>query len=226
MRPARTVSQARRRGGTFNRSIAQKSAASPQHVQRRKERTVMKVLIAGASGALGTPLTRALIAGGHEVLGLARFPESIDRLTHLGAHPILANVMDRDDLLRAVKRVQADAVIHALTALKKTPLRHQDMYATNALRDVGTTNLLAAAREVGARRFVAERSEEHTSELQSHSDLVCRLLLEKKKTEHRRIRYVEADTMCPNPAPSAAARRARLPPPYAQLDRCYILAEG
>src|SRR5260221_8175452 len=28
-----------------------------------------------------------------------------------------------------------------------------------------------------------DRSEEHTSELQSHSDLVCRLLLEKKKTE-------------------------------------------
>src|SRR5438034_7951121 len=28
------------------------------------------------------------------------------------------------------------------------------------------------------------RSEEHTSELQSHSDLVCRLLLEKKKTSH------------------------------------------
>src|SRR5947207_5803300 len=28
---------------------------------------------------------------------------------------------------------------------------------------------------------VDERSEEHTSELQSHSDLVCRLLLEKKK---------------------------------------------
>src|SRR5947207_7526404 len=27
----------------------------------------------------------------------------------------------------------------------------------------------------------ASRSEEHTSELQSHSDLVCRLLLEKKK---------------------------------------------
>src|SRR5947207_9346408 len=29
----------------------------------------------------------------------------------------------------------------------------------------------------------ARRSEEHTSELQSHSDLVCRLLLEKKKRE-------------------------------------------
>src|SRR5438132_8232097 len=31
-------------------------------------------------------------------------------------------------------------------------------------------------------RLSEERSEEHTSELQSHSDLVCRLLLEKKKT--------------------------------------------
>src|SRR5258708_35235754 len=102
-----------RRGGTFNRSIAKKSAASPQNLQRRKERTVMKVLIAGASGALGTPLTRALIAGGHEVLGLARSPESMDRLTHLGAHPILANVMDRDDLLRAVQWGQAHAVVHA-----------------------------------------------------------------------------------------------------------------
>src|SRR5438034_8756535 len=29
-----------------------------------------------------------------------------------------------------------------------------------------------------------DRSEEHTSELQSHSDLVCRLLLEKKKKKH------------------------------------------
>src|SRR5437588_4514459 len=33
-----------------------------------------------------------------------------------------------------------------------------------------------------------ERSEEHTSELQSHSDLVCRLLLEKKK--HKPVKYI------------------------------------
>src|SRR5258708_36173388 len=39
---------------------------------------------------------------------------------------------------------------------------------------------LAACEEVGQHR--AERSEEHTSELQSPDQLVCRLLLEKKKT--------------------------------------------
>src|SRR5437588_6489390 len=37
------------------------------------------------------------------------------------------------------------------------------------------------ARERARARKPAARSEEHTSELQSHSDLVCRLLLEKKK---------------------------------------------
>src|SRR5436190_17796619 len=37
--------------------------------------------------------------------------------------------------------------------------------------------------EPGRARASGPRSEEHTSELQSHSDLVCRLLLEKKKTK-------------------------------------------
>ncbi len=116
----------------------------------------MKVLLAGATGALGIPLVRALIAGGHQVLGMTRTPENQDHLSHLGAHPVVADVMDRDGLLRAVEGLHADAIIHALTALKKTPLRHRDMYATDALHDVGTTNLLAAARAVGARKFVAE----------------------------------------------------------------------
>src|SRR5438132_5296571 len=42
----------------------------------------------------------------------------------------------------------------------------------------------------GADLFIVEcyeRSEEHTSELQSHSDLVCRLLLEKKKKKNKKI---------------------------------------
>src|SRR5438132_6929595 len=39
-------------------------------------------------------------------------------------------------------------------------------------------------RQPDARRVRRNRSEEHTSELQSHSDLVCRLLLEKKKKKH------------------------------------------
>src|SRR5438034_7780261 len=58
----------------------------------------------------------------------------------------------------------------------------------------GPVQLLAAFRELGkpiiarvAGHALGGRSEEHTSELQSHSDLVCRLLLEKKNvTTHDR----------------------------------------
>src|SRR5437660_2692237 len=39
-----------------------------------------------------------------------------------------------------------------------------------------------------------ERSEEHTSELQSRGHLVCRLLLEKKKTTYRSVCYIEIDS--------------------------------
>src|SRR5438034_8869731 len=40
-------------------------------------------------------------------------------------------------------------------------------------------------------RFRSSRSEEHTSELQSHSDLVCRLLLEKKKNKNNKQNVID-----------------------------------
>src|SRR2546427_8134004 len=47
----------------------------------------------------------------------------------------------------------------------------------------------------GRIRFtVMRRSEEHTSELQSQSNLVCRLLLEKKKKKHKEIRTLNHTT--------------------------------
>src|SRR5438046_4453015 len=42
---------------------------------------------------------------------------------------------------------------------------------------------------IGGRLFAKARSEEHTSELQSLTNLVCRLLLEKKKTKTRRSKW-------------------------------------
>src|SRR5260221_545103 len=60
------------------------------------------------------------------------------------------------------------------------------------------------------------RSEEHTSELQSHSDLVCRLLLEKKKKGNRphsahprHIRPAVADTGGEAPGPVLASHASR-----------------
>jgi nucleoside-diphosphate-sugar epimerase len=114
----------------------------------------MKVLLAGATGTLGVPLVRALIAGGNDVIELSRTPCKRDMLRALGAESLGADVMDQQALLKAVDGLEADAVIHQMTALKKIPTRHRDMAATDALREVGTANLLAAARLLGARRFV------------------------------------------------------------------------
>src|SRR5436190_18669543 len=47
----------------------------------------------------------------------------------------------------------------------------------------------------GTRRRGRTRSEEHTSELQSHSDLVCRLLLEKKKKKKEKVKCDKKEVM-------------------------------
>lgn len=116
----------------------------------------MKVLLAGATGSLGRPLVRDLLAAGHEVIGLTRTPSGAADLAQRGCSAIIADALDRDGLLRAVDGQQVDAVIHELTALKKTPLRHRDMAATNELRSTGTTHLIEAAQAMGATRFLTQ----------------------------------------------------------------------
>jgi nucleoside-diphosphate-sugar epimerase len=116
----------------------------------------MKVLLAGASGAIGIPVTRRLTDRGHQVLGLTRDRAGAARLEALGARPVVADALDRDGLVRAVEGLSADAVIHELTALRKAPRRHAGMALTDRLRSEGTANLLAAAEALGARRFLTQ----------------------------------------------------------------------
>ncbi|MFE7271959.1 NAD-dependent epimerase/dehydratase family protein [Streptomyces sp. NPDC057623] len=104
------------------------------------------ILLAGAGGVLGRHITRALTEAGHRVTGLGRGPRN----------DVQADLMNRDALLRAVDGHHFDTVIHAATALRKPPMRHRDMHATNALRTDGTPHLIEAAQATGARRFVAE----------------------------------------------------------------------
>src|SRR2546423_719962 len=115
----------------------------------------MRVLLAGASGAVGTPLTRQLIAAGHEVVGISRSQANAERLRNAGAEAVVADVMDREGLLAALRGVRAEAVMHELTALGTTKVR-QAMRDTNALRTTGTAHLLSAARAVGAHRFLTQ----------------------------------------------------------------------
>lgn len=116
----------------------------------------MKVLLAGATGAIGVPLVRALRGADHHVTGIIRTDAGARAIRQLGATAFHADVLDRDQLLRAVEERQCDAVVHEATALQKAPTRFADMVATNRLRTAGTANLLEAAHLVGARRILVQ----------------------------------------------------------------------
>ena len=119
----------------------------------------MKVLVAGATGALGKQLVPRLAAAGHEVTGMTRSESKRDALRALGAVPVVADALAPEDVARAVAQAEPEAIVHQLTALSgSVDMRHfdRDFALTNRLRTEGTDHLLAAGRAVGVRRFVAQ----------------------------------------------------------------------
>jgi len=117
----------------------------------------MKVFVAGASGAIGRPLVRQLVAGGHEVTGMTRRESAAEEIRAAGAAAAVCDVYDGEALTAAVVAAQPEAVVHVLTALpEKFDPRSDYLAATNRVRTEGTRNLIAAARAAGARRLVAE----------------------------------------------------------------------
>jgi nucleoside-diphosphate-sugar epimerase len=114
----------------------------------------MRVVVAGASGAVGARLVPQLAAAGHDVVALTRTPGSLAG-TGSEVREVVADIANRRAFLAALDGIRADAVVHQLTALAKPPLSHADMRETNRLRAEGTSTLIAAARAVGARKLVA-----------------------------------------------------------------------
>ena len=120
---------------------------------------MMRIFVAGATGALGTRLLPMLVQRGHAVSGLTHRPANASVIEAMGATPFVADGLAREAVLRAVHEAQPDIVVHQMTALKNaSDLRAFDkaFALSNRLRTEGTDHLLAAAREVGVSRFVAQ----------------------------------------------------------------------
>jgi nucleoside-diphosphate-sugar epimerase len=119
----------------------------------------MRVFVAGASGAIGTRLVSQLTTRGHEVIGTSRSPERAERVRALGAQAIVLDLLDRRAVIDAVVEARPDAIVHHATArvgVKFSRSLDRTFAPTNRLRTEGTDALLAAARETGVRRFVAQ----------------------------------------------------------------------
>src|SRR5437667_7719678 len=119
------------------------------------------ILVADDDAAIRTVLNQALSRAGYEVRSTSNAATLWRWISQGDGDLVITDVVMPDenafDLLPRIKKVRPELPVIIMSA--------QNTFMT-AIR----------ASERGA------RSEEHTSELQSHHDLVCRLLLEKKKT--------------------------------------------
>ncbi len=119
----------------------------------------MRVLLAGATGAIGRRLVPRLVEVGHQVTAMTRSKEKLGELYELGAEPILCDVFDAGRLGSVVAKAKPDAVINQLTDLPQSlnPRKLGEYYAANnRVRREGTSNLLSAALGAGVRRFLVQ----------------------------------------------------------------------
>ena len=116
----------------------------------------MKVAVTGATGVLGTSAVRAMIAAGHDVVGLARTPQKAETLRGMGVEPARASLFDHDDLVSVFEG--CDAVCNLATHI---PVGYAGLLPgawreNDRLRTEGVRSVVAAARDAGVRRFVQE----------------------------------------------------------------------
>ena len=119
----------------------------------------MKIFVAGATGVIGRRLVPLLVEDGHDVVGMSRSGERAGRLEAYGARGVVADVYDAERLRRLLADEKPEIVVHELTDIPRElePGHTIEQFAANRrMRIEGTRNLVAAARESGARRIVAQ----------------------------------------------------------------------
>ncbi len=119
----------------------------------------MKILLAGATGAIGRRLIPLLLEAGHRVTGMTRSPGKVDALRAAGVEPVIVDVFDAQAVSRAIATARPDIVMHQLTDLPYglDPAKMADATPRNArIRSEGTQNLVTAMLECGVSRLISQ----------------------------------------------------------------------
>jgi nucleoside-diphosphate-sugar epimerase len=119
----------------------------------------MRIFLAGASGAIGRPLTAMLVAAGHEVTGTTRSADGARTISAAGARAVVVDILDAAGLGVAVAASRPQVVIHQVTSLTIKPgeeLSDEQLARNAEVREGGTKNLIEAAAAAGARRVIAQ----------------------------------------------------------------------
>jgi nucleoside-diphosphate-sugar epimerase len=117
----------------------------------------MRVFVAGASGVIGRPLVRQLVAAGHEVVGMTSRESGRDAIRQAGGEAVVCDALDAAAVEATVSKAQPEVVISQLTRLpREYNPRKIDYEPTNRARAEGGRNLIQAARAARSRRFVTQ----------------------------------------------------------------------
>jgi nucleoside-diphosphate-sugar epimerase len=118
---------------------------------------IVRLFLAGASGAIGRRLVPLLVRDGHEVTGTTRSADAAKELELAGVTPAVLDVFDPEAVAAAMLAARPDVVIHQLTDLPRDETRIGAALQANArVRAEGTRNLLAAAQAASVRRFIVQ----------------------------------------------------------------------
>src|SRR3954462_9197704 len=119
----------------------------------------MKILVTGGTGAIGKFLLPLLLENKHEVVALTHSVLKAPKLEDSGISAVIVDPLDKQKLTAAVRREEPEGIIHELTALTGVGnfrKLDQEFALTNRFRPEVTDTLLAAARSIGTRRFIAQ----------------------------------------------------------------------
>jgi nucleoside-diphosphate-sugar epimerase len=86
---------------------------------------MMRVFVAGATGALGRHLVPGLVVAGHEVTATTRTPGKVAQLREAGAAPVVVDGLDREAVIAAVGAAGPEVIVHQMAEVAgaKPPLR-------------------------------------------------------------------------------------------------------
>ena len=117
----------------------------------------IKVFVAGATGAVGSVLCRLLVGNYYKVFGMTRKQEKAEKLLQMKVNQVILNVYDKEALEAEIVKIQPNVIIHQLTDLPfgLPKEKMDDGLINNAkIRDIGTRNLISAARKTNVERFI------------------------------------------------------------------------